>query len=518
MHITRTRAWAVLAVLGFCTAADAAATRSLSVEMPRLPSVRRIEDGTTSHAFLASSHLRRPVDLNARGYIEEEFLVSGNGRVFDWPARPGEGPQVLAEGPYVTRILVRRPRDAARFNGTAIVEPLNPSSPVDLPIMWAESHEHFMAEGYAWVGITIKPNTIKALKTFDPQRYATVAMPAPAGGPRCAADAINASSQPTTPDDETGLAWDMIGQVGVLLKTRGAPNPLGVAAQRLYLTGQSQTAGYARTFATVFHRWTRGPDTRPLFDAYLYSGSPPWQVPLHQCLADLPEGDARLVTPAVGVPVVELFAEGDIGTNIATRRPDADTRADRFRRYEIAGAPHVSQWEELSFASDADVARATRGAPPRGDDACQPGNVEPSDFPTRYAFNAAWSNLDLWVRKGTTPPRAPRLQLRPGAAERFHPETAFVVDEHGNARGGVRTPAVDVPLARYVGAKTGAFRCMFEGYRYPFDATRLKQLYPTKEAYVEQVRRSADRLLRDRWLTPADAAEIVREAEKLKLA
>jgi hypothetical protein len=85
---------------------------------------------------------------------------------------------------------------------------------------------------------------------------------------------------------------------------------------------------------------------------------------------------------------------------------------------------------------------------------------------------------------------------------------------HGNARGGVRTRAVDVPLSRYVGAKTGAFRCMFDGYRYPFDAEKVKRLYPTREAYVEQVRRSADRLLRDRWLTPEDATQIVRDAEK----
>ena len=81
----------------------------------------------------------------------------------------------------------------------------------------------------------------------------------------------------------------------------------------------------------------------------------------------------------------------------------------------------------------------------------------------------------------------------------------------------MRTPAVDVPLARYVGAKTGAFRCMFEGYRYPFDAARLTRLYPTRADYVEKVRASAERLQRDRWLTEADAAEIVRDAGKVQL-
>ncbi|RYZ62048.1 MAG: hypothetical protein EOP08_12680, partial [Proteobacteria bacterium] len=339
-----------------------------------------------------------------------------------------------------------------------IVEPMNPSTPVDLAIMWAESHEHFIDQGYAWVGITIKPNTIRALKTFDPQRYAGVSMAAPAGAVRCAADRINPSSQPTTPADETGLAWDMLSQIGALLKSDGAASPLSVAARRLYLTGQSQTAGYARTYATLFHATTQGSDGRPLFDAYLYSGSPPWQVPLHQCRADLPAGDIRLMTPAVGVPVVELFAQGDVGTNLATRRPDADTTMDRFRRYEIAGAPHVDPWEQLSTASAEDLARATRGSPPASDAGCRPQNVAPSDFPTRVVFNAAWRNLDQWVQRGIAPPHAPLLQVRPGiTAESFDPEKAFVTDEAGNAKGGVRTPPVDVPTARWVGAKTGAF-------------------------------------------------------------
>ena len=51
-----------------------------------------------------------------------------------------------------------------------------------------------------------------------------------------------------------------------VLKRAAASNPLGTPARRLYLTGQSQTAGYARTFATLFHRWTRDPGGGPLFD------------------------------------------------------------------------------------------------------------------------------------------------------------------------------------------------------------------------------------------------------------
>jgi hypothetical protein len=486
---------------------------AVHAEQPNLPHLgARLPETQASHAFLSSSHLQKPLDLGRYGYVEEEYLISGEARVFDWP--DGRAQKVLARGPYTTRILVRRPKDPQRFNGTAIVEPFNPSTAVDLPIMWAESHEQMLADGYAWVGITIKPNTIQALKKFDSARYASVAMSNPSARPRCDAAAINSWSQPTTPSDETGLAWDMLSQLGRLLKEASPANPLGQAAQRLYMTGQSQTAGYARTYASMFGTTVVDAKGKPLFDAYLYSGSPPWQVPLNQCAKDLPPGDPRLITPAVGVPIVELFAQGDIGTNIETRRADAEGPRDLFRRYEIAGASHTDPWEELSFASAEDMSRVEAGGAAGARDACMPENVTRSDFPVRYVFDAAWRNLDDWVRRGVAPPRASRLELKVKPGESFAPDKAFLEDDLGNAKGGVRTPYVDVPTARWVGAKAGPFRCLFLGYRIDFDQAKLRSLYKDHDDYVNKVRASASRLEQARWLTHADAAEIVREAER----
>ena len=486
---------------------------AIHAEQPALPHLgARLPETQASHAFLSSAHLKKPLDLSRYGYVEKEYLISGQARVFDWSDGPAQ--KVLGQGPYTTRILVRRPKDLRRFNGTAIVEPFNPSTAVDLPIMWAESHQQMLAEGYAWVGITIKPNTIRSLRKFDSARYGRVAMSNPAAGPRCEAGAINSWSQPTTPADETGLAWDMLSQLGRLLKEGGPANPLGWAAERLYMTGQSQTAGYARTYASVFGTSVVDGKGKPLFDAYLYSGSPPWQVPLNQCSKDLLPGDPRLITAAVGVPIIELFAQGDIGTNIETRRADADGPRDLYRRYEIAGASHTDPWEELSFASAEDMARIERGGAAAARDACMPENVTRSDFPIRYVFNAAWRNLDDWVRRGVAPPRASRLELQVKTGESFVPDKAFLEDAVGNAKGGVRTPYVDVPTARWVGAKSGPFRCLFVGYKVDFDDAKLRSLYKTPDDYLKKVRASASRLEGERWLTSGDAAEIVREAEQ----
>jgi hypothetical protein len=473
-----------------------------------------LADAPTSHAFLAAAYQRDPLALGEQGYTETEYLIQGEARVFEW-AENGALTE-LARGPYTTRILVRQPRAAADFNGTGIVEALNPSSPVDLPIMWAQSHRQLIADGYAWVGVTVKPNTIASLKRFDPERYAALSMPHPGSGPTCTPEAINAWSRPTMPADETGLAWDMLSQLGALLESRSDGNPLSRPAERLYMTGQSQTAGYVRTYATAFGRRVTGADGRPLYDGYLYSGSPPWQVPLHQCAPDLPRGDRRLLTGAAGVPIIEIFAQGDIGTNIETRRVDSDAAPDLFRRYEVAGAPHGDRWQERSFPSAADLARAA-GAVAGAQPDCEPHAVEPSDFPIRYVLNAAWRHLDAWARNGVAPPHANPLELRPGAAAPFVPERAFVTDEHGNATGGVRTPQIDVPTARWVGAKTGAFQCMFDGYTYPFDAAKLRSLYESRDDYVAKVRASVERLVRERWLTPEDGAAAVLAADELDL-
>ena len=489
---------AAAAGLGIAAGASPSGLPTVSRPLPVTP---------RSYPFSAAAHQAVPVDLAAFGYVETEHLVRGRAQVYD---RAGQAVRVLGEGPYTTRILVRRPKDPRRFNGTVVVEPFNPSDGVDLPIMWAESYRQLMAGGYAWVGVTIKPNTIAALRRFDPRRYAAVGMPNPFARPRCSAAEINSWSRPTTPADETGLAWDMLSQVGAVLKSRSAANPIPWPVKRLYMTGQSQTAGYARTYAAFFAGRARGPSGGPLYDGYLYSGSPPWQVPLNQCLGDLKPGDPRLITPAVGVPVIEIFTQGDMGTNIATRRPDADAAADRFRRYEIAAAPHVDPWEGRSFAADADMQRAGMRDDRQARQACEPKDVAATDFPNRYVFDAALRNLDRWVRQGEPAPRGRPLQLASNGP--FRPDRGFVLDGYGNAAGGVRMPVVEVPTARWVGAKSGPFVCLFEGYKRPFGSAELRRLYPSHQAYVAKVAASVARLERQRWLTPEDGAEVLREA------
>ena len=65
-------------------------------------------------------------DIGQRGYLEEEFFLAGTARRYDpVGAHGGDGKwavEAAGEAPYKTRILIKRPKDPAKFNGTVVVE------------------------------------------------------------------------------------------------------------------------------------------------------------------------------------------------------------------------------------------------------------------------------------------------------------------------------------------------------------------------------------------------------------
>jgi hypothetical protein len=106
------------------------------------------------------------------------------------------------------------------------------------------------------------------------------------------------------------------------------------------------------------------------------------------------------------------------------------------------------------------------------------------------------------VRKKILPPRAERL-----ATTGEYPDVKFAFDEYGNIKGGVRTPFVDVPVAVYTS----------DSKVIPFKKETLKQLYPAHDNYVRKVIKSTDRLLKERWVTEADADAIKENARNARI-
>lgn len=106
------------------------------------------------------------------------------------------------------------------------------------------------------------------------------------------------------------------------------------------------------------------------------------------------------------------------------------------------------------------------------------------------------------------------------------------VDADGNMVDGIRHPNLTAPLGTYTGwnMRREGFgeggQCAGSGSFIPFATTAaerrasgdprpsLEERYPDHRAYVSAVREAAHELVQDRLLLPADAEEIVREAEE----
>lgn len=469
-----------------------------------------------SYPFGAADHQRVPQRLRGFGYVEEEFLVSGRANVYSWPA-PGPAVVRTPDAPYTTRVLVRRPAKRSRFSGNVVVELLNPSNLFDLNIGWALSHEQFLRNGDAWVGITAKPIAVAALKTFDPARYGSLsfANPLPLDDPRNCEDIQTVVDPPALRSraTEDGLVWDIFTQVGGWLRSGARTNPLAYgdrhphrdhhrsAVKRAYGFGYSQTGGYLVNYINGIHPRVVAAEGRPPYDAYIVGvagGGFVGAVPMNQCEPAPPVTDPRRQIRDVGVPVMRIMSQSDYLLGIASRREDGDTPRDRFRHYEMAGAGHATPDELLYSAAPEDIVRAGRSVPPMS---CNEGPR--SRFPSSIHFNAAFRNLDWWVRYGISPPRGRAIEVVDGQPRR---------DAFDNVVGGLRSPYVDVPTSTWFGSSTGASFCFIAGHEVPFDRSTLRRLYRTHAAYVAAVARNVSRLVADRYLTAADGWKLIREA------
>jgi len=451
-----------------------------------------------SYPFLDAAHSLVPFDLSKYGYVEQEFIVSGNANVYDWAA-DGSLTVKTEKAPYGARILVRRPANAARFSGAVVVEPLGAVRRFDWAIMYGYLNEHMMERGDAWVGITM-PASSDGLKKFNPTRYAAVNFANPNPAEACPGAQGGPSAM------EEGLRWDMMSQVGALLKSGAAGTPLaGFRTEALYMTSQFPDVV---TYLDAIHSHARLANGKPVYDGYLLR-NPGAPSRLSQCGAAPGANDPRRVVAKVDVPVIEVVAQGEVPEAMAQRRPDSDEPGNRFRRYEIAGASHIDRWAyDRGFPTFAD--QAASGGTPQGtpefplNAKCDPPFTFSTDPRLKYAYDATLVHLDQWARKGTPAPRASLIEVKDGAV---------VLDEAGNGVGGVRSPWVDVPAATYF-TGTAPAACREFGHTVVFDKARMDSLYGSDKNYQSKFNQSVDQLVKAGWFTESDGKKMKADAAK----
>lgn len=491
----------VLLLVALCAAAPVAAQNAPAVTLPDVTGPIPVTAG--SYPLMASNTLQAVVDLPKAGYVEEEFFVSGRANVYDWAA-DGTAAVKTPNAPYTTRIMLRRPADPRRFSGNVIVEIGNVGRGYDFSFSWGVAHDYFMENGDAWVAITYHPENLEALKTFSPARYASLSMANPTANEQCA-PGPNAAAAPAPLEE--GLRWDIISQVGALLKAARPGGPLaGFAVQRVYGTSHG---GELATYIAVFHPRATLASGKPVYDGYIQHRHP-GLTRLRRCGAAPAANDPRHVLRNVGVPVMRVVSQTDVLGTYARRREDSDTPGDRYRLYEIAGAPHADASFYPYMPTVADQKKtgfdAFLHSWPFPDQCEQETSLLRVPIMT-YALDAAFANLTRWVRDGVPAPRAERVAVQNGGT----PQARLVLDQVGNAVGGVRSPHLDVPVATYYTSTKGPGLCGNLAHMEAFDWARLNAMYGSPGNYAAKVSESVDRLVRERWLTEPDGRKIKAE-------
>ncbi len=405
------------------------------------------------------------------GFVEEEFIVSGTGRIYAYDAE-GEAAVKASGVPWATRVLVRRPADPVRFSGWVFVEAMHPE--LGRPFAWRSSHDYFGRKGDAWVGITTTRNLIlygdgdplSRLQRADPQRYAWLGF-----GPE---------------GNEGGLNWDVLAAVGQAVKAGKLTGPLPV--KKTLIGGWSGSGALTLFFANTFHMRERMAGGGPIFDAVLL-GEPGWYPRINADSGDLIAYDARQRPAMLDVPMISVNSSAPIEFGMPFRpRADSDDAKGRFRAYEVAGADHRGA-REPTFTSD----RIDCGAPV-------------SDFPLHHYYSLAIDHLKRWSDDNKAPPPS-----QPIAIDRYG---HVVKDGNGNVLGGIRSPQLDVPVARYYQTHDARLvACRGGGRMDPFPAAELRRRYRDKAGYVARVKARSAELVRAGWLLPEDAAATVARAE-----
>ncbi len=442
--------------------------------------------------------LTTPLDsLAEHGYVEEELFVSGrageHAAAGEW-GRDGEWATTTEDtDAYRTRLLVRRPADPARFNGTVVVSWLDVTGAFDGDEDWNAVGEEIMREGAAYVAVSAQMlgvNGPLGAVVWDATRY---------GALRLFSDA---------------LSYDVFSQAGQAIKQPQGVDPLAglPGERRLIATGRSQAAQRLVTYINAFH-----PDAQ-VYDGFLLQSRFPNAAPLGNAevarsglsltgvldprldalpdpLPTLLDGPARaVIREDVDVPVLLVQTE----TDVARARGAGQEDSGNLRTWEVAGGSHLDQSVLGGL-----VGLLTRDFPGIADDQLSEC-PSPNAFPTEQAVRGALHALSAWVDGGDAPEAAPRLEVDDeGTIER---------DEDGNAQGGVRLPALAVPTAVHTGESDGDQFCALAGSTAPFSADALLERYPSHQAYVAAVTRAADAAVDLGHLVPEDAAAIVAAA------
>jgi hypothetical protein len=333
--------------------------------------------------------------------------------------------------------------------------------------MFHFTHTYSMTEGH--IGLEILTSATQGFAEFNPERYKALST-------------------------ANGQAGEIIAQVGALLKSKRADNPLaGLPVRRMVLAGSSASAAVVVNYLPT-HMVQRQADLSPIYDGFMPTSN---------------GASLRLIdVPMIQVPTMREVFQGNGPT-----RQDGDAPGNQFRIYEFAGMAHIDSRDAAAYYPD-------------------PCKLPISRFPLAAYMSVALNHLWHWVDKGTAPPHADRYYVD------FNTDgdgSLLALDEAGNVKGGIRNPYVDVPAAKFGVPNSGAEPpiknphpfiaargeaaqnqlCGLANYQINFGEAQLKKLYKDKKSYQARVQQRYDELVKEGWALPVYRSVVLADAAKV---
>jgi hypothetical protein len=362
---------------------------------------------------------------------------------------------------YTTRIVIRRPADAAKFSGLVLAESMHPSGNA---WMFHFTHTYSMSAGH--VSLDILTSTHAPFAEFNAERYKSLRV-------------------------GQGQASEILAQVGALMKSNEPGNPLAaLAVRKMVLAGTSASAAVLINYLPA-HMVLRLPDMRPVYDGFL------------------PTSTGATIRQ-IDVPMIQVPTMTEVMSGSATARQDGDQPGDQFRVYEFPGMAHIDSRDAAAYYPN-------------------PCKLPISRFPLAAYMSVALDHLWQWADKSTVPPRADRILVDRNVS---NDGSVMALDEHGNARGGIRNVYVDVPVKKYGVRNEGAVPpipnahpfvavrgeaaqnqlCGLAGYEIAFSQAELKKLYKDKKEYLRRVERSLNDATKSGWFLSAYRSQVLADA------
>jgi Alpha/beta hydrolase domain len=341
-----------------------------------------------------------------------------------------------------------------------------------------------MRAGYAYVAVSVQHLGVDG---------GTPILGAPGGSANATSSGGLVGSEPARygtlhqPGDQYAL--DMYAQIGQALHSP-KDNVLGALHPKHVLAlGESQSAFYLTTFADALQ-----PLTHTFDGIFIHSRGGTGASLSGTSITGKQQGPSNVrIRTDLTVPVFMFETQTDLIElrYAAARQPNTA----RIRTWQVAGTSHADAYE---VGNDASILGCTTPV---------------NDGPQHTVVQAAFAAFTKWVDDGTPPPSPAPFQLSSTTP------AVLALDSHGNVIGGVRTPAVDVPVSTLSGAgPAGATSiCALFGSAIPFSPSTLTSLYQTKSNYLAAYTASLDKAIKGGYILSADRAPLLAQAQQVQI-